>query len=349
MGQGPVGLSFIVCCHNSAARLVETLHHLAAQDVPASLRWEVVLVDNASTDRTRDVAASLWPASCPGELRIVTETKLGLRHARERGLAESRGAIVSLIDDDNWVAPDWAARVVAILDAHPEVGACGGCNEAVCEVPAPDWFASHAYCYAVGPQGGPHEPTPGPRAQLWGAGLTVRREAWDALNRNGFNPLLSGRQGAKLTAGEDSELCLALRLAGWQLWYDPALRLRHFLPANRLRWTYLRGLVRGFGATLLDPYWFEVDERLRALPAWRRSGLMLLLREIRSLPHWLPGWWAGRGGGGEGDPRVLHADRTLARCAALLDGLGDIAERARKIREAPWRSAHPRGSSPPPV
>jgi glycosyltransferase involved in cell wall biosynthesis len=342
MGSESMGVSVIICCHNSASRLPETLRHLAAQHVPNGIPWEVVVVDNASTDETREVALREWPASAPARLRVVAESRPGLRLARERGQAESCWPIISFIDDDNWVGPDWVRLVSEILSEHPEVGACGGWNKAVCEVPAPPWFEPNDHCYAVGPQAEPGTENGGSVRRLWGAGLNIRRAAWDGLVKNGYRPLLMDREGKRLTAGGDSELCHALRLAGWQLWYDPRLTLKHFIPAGRLRWTYLRALVRGFGATLTDPYWFEVDERFRALPGWRRSWLMLVARELRVLPRWLPGWWRGLGGRGEGDPSVLGAERAIGRWSALLRACGEFDERCQTVREAAWRRSGPR-------
>ena len=63
-----------------------------------------------------------------------------------------------------------------------------------------------------------------------------------ALDAAGFSPRLIGRSGASLAGGEDSELCRALLGAGWVLWYEPRLRLRHFMPAGRLTLAYARRL-----------------------------------------------------------------------------------------------------------
>src|SRR5450432_4205638 len=103
------GVSIVVCCHNSAARLPETLAALAAQKVPAGFPWEVVIVDTASSDDTAATAQRCWPSPPPAPLTIVAEPSPGLSHARLAGLRASRFPIVSLVDDDNWVAPDWIA------------------------------------------------------------------------------------------------------------------------------------------------------------------------------------------------------------------------------------------------
>src|SRR5436853_1166376 len=139
--ERPVGVSVVICCHNSTERLSPTLAHLAAQQVPEGLDWEVLLIDNMSTDGTADMARSLWPADAGAPLRVVLETQIGTTAARCRGLAEARYEFVTLVDDDNWVCPEWVRIVAEVMQAHPEIGACGGLNEAVCEGEAPPWFA----------------------------------------------------------------------------------------------------------------------------------------------------------------------------------------------------------------
>ena len=271
------GVSVIICCHNSAARLPETLRHLAAQRVPSDLSWEVVVVDNGSTDNTADAAISSWPKDGPAPLRVVPEPELGLSHARERGRHEARYAFISLVDDDNWVAPDWVAVVNEVLTSHPEVAACGGDIEAVCETGPPRWFASQQRNFATGAQGtcsGYIADTPG---YLFGAGLSIRRSAWENLLHGGFKQVVGDRKGAGSLGGGDLELCFALRLAGWKLWYDPRLKLRHFIPNQRLRWSYLRRLYRGTGVVgvHLAPYKIALQETHAPEaddPAWRRQN-----------------------------------------------------------------------------
>ena len=249
-------VSVVICCHNSSARLGPTLEHLLRQDVPPDLAWEVVVVDNASTDETGPVARALWPDGAPAPLRVVSEPKPGLIHARRRGLSEARYEIVSFLDDDNWAAADWVRRVAEIMAADPRVGACGGRTEAVTEITPPPWFTNYAAWFAVGRQGEDVGDITWRRGRLWGAGLTLRKKAWNDLTENGFEPTLSGRTGKKMTAGEDTEICYALRLAGWRLWYSEELVLRHFIPAERLTIAYLTRLRCGFGrqSTGFDPY-----------------------------------------------------------------------------------------------
>jgi glycosyltransferase involved in cell wall biosynthesis len=335
----PFGVSVVICCHNSSRRLPETLAHLAAQHVRGRLAWEVVVVDNASTDGTAETAKAGWPAGASAPLRVVAEPRAGLSHARQRGLMESRYEIVSFIDDDNWVCPEWVRLVAEVMEGNPGVGACGGPGEAVCEVAPPAWFDSYRKCYAVGTQC----PEPGPITELWttlwGAGLTLRRSAWNLLFDRGFQLRLAGRQGAALTAGEDSELSYALRLAGWELWYDPRLRFRHYLPEGRLRWGYLRRMNRGFGAGSvgLDPYEFALrrqaspsKERVRRTWSWQA---LRTLKRLAGYQHKLVCWSRSPL---EGDPDAIVMERLVGRWKALLQQAGSYDRSVREVLNAPW-------------
>lgn len=250
------GLSIVVCCHNSSRRLPTTLSHLAAVSIPPGTEIEVLVVDNSSTDGTSETARRCWPASSRISLRVVGEPVKGLSHARRRALMEARYDLVSFIDDDNWVSPDWAEVAFDVLLNNPQVGACGGTSEAAFDVAPPDWFVRYQGNFAVGHQHADAGDVTGKPNALWGAGLTLRKEAWLQAEKAGHRFALTGRSGAGLTSGEDQELCFHLALCGWRLWYDPRLRLRHFMPAERLEWRYLRRLLRGAGwsSPWLDPY-----------------------------------------------------------------------------------------------
>lgn len=247
-----LGVSVVICCHNSAARLPQTLAHLVAQQMTATpVPWEVIVIDNGSTDQTAAVARQLWPTVQPAPLRVVDEPQGGLIHARLRGLAAAHYELVSFIDDDNWVSPHWVVTVSALMSHQPDVGACGGWNSIVSDCPLPAWFERYQASYAVGEQGSGSGDVTVTRGYLWGAGLTIRKAAWQQLLAAGFCPKLVGRRGTALLGGEDSEICYALRLAGWRLWYDRGLQLQHYLPIHRLEWCYLRQLHQGTGSAFV--------------------------------------------------------------------------------------------------
>jgi glycosyltransferase involved in cell wall biosynthesis len=335
------GVTVLICTHNGAARLEPTLTHLAAQRVPPATPWEVVIVDNASTDDTAATASRLWPAAAPAPLRVITEPLLGLGHARRRGLEAARYGIVAFVDDDNWLAADWVAIAAAVMATHPDVAACGGFSEAVYEAAPPSWLAPFTPLLAVGPTATPAGDITDAPGLLWGAGLVLRLAAWQALVRGGFEPLLVGRTGRALTTGEDAELCLALRLAGWRLWFEPRLRLRHYMPASRLSWPYLRRLHRsnGMASVRHDPYYFAMREGARdRLARWRRRWAWQALAAVKEMARRPRAALALLTGGGRaGDAGVAQLDVLLGRARMLLVLRGAYDRTVQCVARAPWR------------
>jgi cellulose synthase/poly-beta-1,6-N-acetylglucosamine synthase-like glycosyltransferase len=336
-----IGISVVICCHNSARRLPPTLAHLAAQKIRRAA-WEVILVDNASTDDTVEVARKCWPEELAHLYRIVREPQLGLTFARQRGLQEAAYEFVCFVDDDNWLCETWIEDVLDVMIGHPEVAICGGINEAVPETPAPAWFDFCRTMWAVSSPAQLTGDITSSGLSVCGAGLTLRQSAWRQLRSNGFTPILSGRRGASLIGNEDNELCFALRLAGWHLWVEPRLRLKHFLPAGRLTWKYARRLHRaaGFSGVPLDAYFYgalpkptHIRPKLREFWQWQALTLMkrFALKPWRFLRFALSA--------SEGESEALWVDMELGRLAGLARFGSEYSRSIAAVRSAAWRRA----------
>jgi glycosyltransferase involved in cell wall biosynthesis len=335
------GVSVVICCHNSAKRIPETLRHVAAQQVSAEIEWEVLVIDNNSTDQTAEIAAALWAPVAPAPLRILSEPQLGLSFARQRGLAEATYEFVSFIDDDNWICERWVELAYHLMKSRPEVGICGGSSEAVCETPPPAWWQRHNLLLAISPpdwQGGDITDT---GRSIWGAGMTVRKSVILDLQRQGFEPLLTDRKGSSLASCGDTELCLAVRMAGWRLWYEPELRLKHYMPVVRLNWRYLRRIYRGSGAssTGLYPYHFFLAHPTGAAGESAFEGtwwaqLLAAVRDLLRRPVQLARTICCNA---EGIPEVLQTEIALGRFLALIKSHKAHARGMRLVRQARWR------------
>jgi glycosyltransferase involved in cell wall biosynthesis len=242
------GVSIVICCYNSATRLPETLRHLGCQSSCDDPDWEVIIVDNASTDNTTEIAKEACPESIKSRLRLVAEPKSGLSNARICGLHASQYSLVSFIDDDNWVSPDWIKKINTAFATDSKLGALGGPALPVYESPPPPWMSRIKGFYALGEQHA-HDGdiTDAEGTLLWGAGLTIRREALIKLFERGFEFLMSDRQGSRLSTGGDTEICFGLRAMGWSFRYDSQITLQHFVPSSRLTWEYACNLMYGMG------------------------------------------------------------------------------------------------------
>lgn len=239
------GISVIICCYNSAGRLPATLRHLAAQACGA-VPWEVVVVDNNSSDDTAEVARQQWQQlGAPAPLTVVPEPRPGLSMARDKGLAHARYGLVLFCDDDNWLEADYLREAHELMRQDPAIGVLGGLNTAVADVPLPAWFEQVSYAYACGPQADQDGEVSPQRLYVAGAGMVVRRHLFAELAQVGFESQLLDRKGEELSSGGDSELCLLAALLGHKVAYSSRLRLQHYMPAGRLQWSYLRRLMQG--------------------------------------------------------------------------------------------------------
>lgn len=326
------GISVAICCHNSAKILPTALNHIKKQKVPKNINWEVIIVDNGSTDNTAEVAGKYWSEDAPAPLKVVSEPQIGLVYARYKALEESRYEFISFIDDDNWVSPDWVNRVFEVMTEHPFVGACGGFVKPVFESEPPEWFESCKDAYAIGSQGEPGDITEA-RGRLVGAGLTIRKDAWQQLINLGFSNMLIGHKGNSLSRGEDTELCYALRLSGWKLWYEPGLRLKHYLSSDRLRWRHLRRIRKNGGraSVTFDAYHAALNknDRVKFKPDWKLQSLPVI-KELFNQPIKLfSSLFLNR----EGDKEVLLIEQKIGRLLELLKRRENYYKSFEKINE----------------
>lgn len=238
------GIAVIICTFNGAAKLPQTLAHLAAQLYDPGLNWEIIIVDNASTDNSAEISAIEWEKynlqNVP--LKVVAESRPGKINALETGNAFTDLEYFIICDDDNWLAPDYVQKAFNLLDKNRTIGAVGGQSFAVNDSGIyPDWFTEHQAKFAVGTQGDIVGDVTS-RGYLWGAGLATRTLLYRAIYKD-FPTLLIGPDGKPLPAGEDNEYCQRVVLSGYRLFYNPTLAFQHYIPQNRLEIAYRDALI----------------------------------------------------------------------------------------------------------
>jgi glycosyltransferase involved in cell wall biosynthesis len=118
-------VSIVVCTRNRADKLRAALEAIRELEVPADGDYEVIVVDNGSTDATPEVCASLAP-SFGGRLRRVFLATPGLSRAGNAGFEASRGSIIAFLDDDLLPGRDWLVEVCREFAADPDLGAISG-------------------------------------------------------------------------------------------------------------------------------------------------------------------------------------------------------------------------------
>ena len=173
------GISIIVCCHNSASRLPHTIQHLVEQDVANHVKWEVILIDNDSTDGTATVAERLWKKyGQPTTLRVIEEKRSGLSFARQTGFVNAKYEYCLFCDDDNWLDKHYVTNVFQTMEKNEQIGVLGGVGEAVCEIGPPEWFRNNQCNYAVGPQSLLEGDITYTRGFVYGAGAVFRKSVF---------------------------------------------------------------------------------------------------------------------------------------------------------------------------
>jgi glycosyltransferase involved in cell wall biosynthesis len=253
----------IVCTYNRADSLSGTLDCLSRQAVRSTLRWEVVVVDNNSSDHTRRIVEErrrMWPA-----LRYRFEPNQGLSHARNHGIAAARGEILLFTDDDVCPEPDWVQRIADAMGRHG-CDACGGYIAPVWEAAPPPWLTErfHGFLAIRADRQDTFEVT-ADCTPPFGANMAFRRNVFD---RFGLFDVSRGRKGAVLAGGEDIELFdRILRNRGKVMFLGDA-RVHHRVEAFRLSKRYFRKWrfqgSRNLGATLGAPG----DRRIAGIPLY---------------------------------------------------------------------------------
>lgn len=237
------GVSIIICTFNGKSRLTATLEHLVAQTVDAP--FEIILIDNASTDGTKEFADSWWEthgSDSTVDYSSYMEPTPGKSYAQALGYSKAKYAYLLICDDDNWLCNTYVQRAFEIMERHIDIGALGGRCDAVFDTEKPDWFDHYSRFYAVGSQSVFSGDVTDNIGYLYGAGMVIRAAHWQKLQALGFEHLLSCRKGDTLSSGGDTEFCFALRLLGYKIWYDEALHFKHYMTEGRLNLTYLSRL-----------------------------------------------------------------------------------------------------------
>lgn len=251
------GVSVVICCYNSSKRLPSTLDHLVKQQVDNEIPWEVVLIDNKSTDNTAEIAERIWRnynTSIP--LRVVKEMNPGLSYARKKGVEISKYEYLIFCDDDNWLEHNFINIAYSLMESMPHVGIIGGKGFAKTDGQFPNWFNTEMRLYAVGKQGAISGDITN-RGFVWGAAMVLRRSILISIYSSGIQSLLTDRTGHSLTSGGDSEISIWFILWKYRLWYDERLVFYHYIPKERLSDEYFDRLKIGLNASthILNQYY----------------------------------------------------------------------------------------------
>ena len=238
--------SVIIATYNRAPYLVRTLESLARQTLDPAL-FEVVVVNNNSTDDTLSVCGAFAAAHPELQVVTVTETRQGLSHARNCGIAAARGTYLVFVDDDEEADPDFVKTHDGFLEAHPDAAACGGVMKPVYEYPTPRWLSPYMEkLLASALDLGPGVRLFTGRRYPIGGNMSFRRTMVEKYGL--FNPDL-GRTGTSPLGGEEKDVFDRLRRGGERIYYLPGAVIYHLIPESRLTREYFDKLTRMIGVS----------------------------------------------------------------------------------------------------
>ena len=270
-------ISVILCTYNRCQSLATALTSLAAQVLPDSIDWEVIIVDNNSRDQTRAVVDGFWRQN-PERFRYLMEPQQGKSFALNRGIREARGNVLAFTDDDVTMEPTWLHHLTAGLRSGDWAGAGGRTFPERGFVP-PHWLPTEGrYALAplavfdMGADAKELEETP------FGNNMAFRKELFEKYG--GFHTGLGPRAGSDgPQKSEDSEFGERLLAAGERFRYEPGAVVYHSVPPSRLQKKYFlewwfdkaRADIQAFGIS--DPRWCVVGIPVRL---FRRLGVWTL-------------------------------------------------------------------------
>jgi glycosyltransferase involved in cell wall biosynthesis len=275
-----MNITVILCTYNRCQSLAKALASAATLQVPESVAWEVLVVDNNSRDRTSEVVKEFC-TRYPGRFRYLFEPQPGKSYALNSGIREARGTVLAFMDDDVTVDRFWLANLTAILRSGEWAGA-GGRILPEKDFSPPRWLSLRGPRgrYALAPLAlfdlGEH---PGQLAEPpFGTNMAFRKEMFE--KHGGFRTDLGPRPGSEIR-NEDTEFGARLLAKGERIRYEPSAVVYHAVSAERVQKKYY-----------LD-WWFDkgrADIRQFGIPrnAWCVFGIPLYL--FRRFAVWTLRW-----------------------------------------------------------
>ncbi|HXQ28908.1 MAG TPA: glycosyltransferase [Gemmatimonadales bacterium] len=244
------GVSVVICTYNRVDRLGETLRTLAAADPPARTEWELIVVDNNSTDSTGalvEIVARRFP--CP--LRYVFEPQQGKSFALNSGIAHARGDILAFTDDDVLIGKNWLSALWRAFH-ETECAGVGGRIQAEWTVPRPSWYTASGPFRLMNIVSGEYDYGPtrsvvGPDRPPFGANMAWRRSVFQTY---GVFRTDLGYAGRARLGGEDTEYSRRVLVAGELVVYEPEALVRHVVEPEKLTKAFFRHRYYNYGRVL---------------------------------------------------------------------------------------------------
>lgn len=236
--------SVIFCTYNREKYIYNALKSIAEQDFPVS-EYEIVLVNNNSTDSTENICNQFKTDYPQVDFRYYIETNQGLSYARNRGVEESRGDILVFVDDDATVFEYYLSSIHDFFTNHPAVSACGGPIVPVYEVDKPKWLSLYTEQLLGGALYEGDKVKPFRNGKYPGGGNSAFRK--EVFQKYGLFNVELGRKGTGLIGAEEKDLYDRLVRGREEFYYLPQMGIHHYIPAKKLSIPHFKELTYSIG------------------------------------------------------------------------------------------------------
>jgi len=265
-----IDISIILCTHNRAELLGPCLELLLGQKGHSS--YEIIVVDNASTDNTAEVIRDFFKSDPQGRLVHEFEPEIGKSYALNRALKLARGGILLFTDDDVLVGTDWVNNMADAFKANDADGV-GGKILPEWKTERPEWFSRALYPNLALIDYGDDTFVINNDRPYYGANMAFRRLVFEKIGN--FKTHL-GRKGKLLLGNEDTELCKRAMKAGFRLIYNPNACVHHIIQDDRMTKKYFCDYYFGVGESMILSGKDEGGSYrcLLGMPLWRLRGYL---------------------------------------------------------------------------
>lgn len=261
-----IDISVNVCTYNRAEMLRGALESLICQKTDGNFSYEIVVIDNASTDDTKAVVEQVSKNS-PVPIRYIFEENKPVAQARNRGVKESQGAWIAFFDDDQLAESDW---LYELYDMASETGAnCTGgpCLLRLKEQELNRLIPTLRAIYGYGNKGNKKRRCN--RNTVPGTGnALVKRTVFDIVGNFDITMEYSG---------EDTDFFQRVLRAGFEIWFTPKAKIYHIVPSYRLKDDYFLWTLSRLGCNLARNDYIERGLTCLFLLCIARIGQALLI------------------------------------------------------------------------
>lgn len=229
-------ISIIICTYNRSGHLKNVLKSLSEQNVTKGFEWEIIVVDNNSTDDTFDVVKAFQENSNV-PVKYIKEEKQGLSYARNRGITSSKGKYIAFTDDDALVDYNWVAVLYETFQRYECEGVGGRIHlKPVKELPR--WLKKELWGFLACLDYG-DKPFQIINHNIYGTNMAFSREIFDKV---GYFDVELGRKSYMPVGGEEIDIVNRILQSGGAVYYQPMAEVYHIIEKYKLRKQYFRQL-----------------------------------------------------------------------------------------------------------